>query len=439
MECRLFDVRLLPIFLLSFLSLNCNQENPKERSVFDSDSPIEISKESPYALTMDFTGVSGGEVFEASFYKSTPNPMVQLVADGGWDNHYFQTGWYTKEGEHSYKVSARIVIPEGVNSDIRFFAHNASSEKCLVENMVIDRYKTKKESLLKAETFYPFLYALLNDYHIRNYKELAWESILSYSREPHINELLLNHSITQVEFEKTFHHLSRGENPIVEGLRKMKSEMHYDSVTFKEEEGMKIIRPAGYIENMFCLKSDIAKVVLQDEHLLKSVKIFKLEKNYEFKSVNVSHSVSDNILSIPCTDLDRGIYKIQLEGEKSSFPIPLIVNSFSDNKTVILAPYSTWHAYNAYAGKSLYKNGIDDQDVNYVSTRRPITSIHFDDTFLGHDIFILNNMFDWFDENYGADLLPDYYLEAHPELIEKYNTIILAQHCEYFSASMYTH
>ncbi|MBC3541264.1 N,N-dimethylformamidase beta subunit family domain-containing protein [Rufibacter sediminis] len=108
------------------------------------------------------------------------------------------------------------------------------------------------------------------------------------------------------------------------------------------------------------------------------------------------------------------------------------------SRVVVLAPVTTWLAYNAYGGQSFYRNALGEGFAPFVSSLRPNTALTYHCTHpLQHNLRIEANIFHWFSQHYQADLYPDYYLEAHPEVFTKHQVIVLAYHAEYFSRSMY--
>ena len=105
----------------------------------------------------------------------------------------------------------------------------------------------------------------------------------------------------------------------------------------------------------------------------------------------------------------------------------------SNKKITLLAPTSTWVAYNAWGGKSLYDNIIDSSNVYFVSTNRPNTLL------VGgkHDINVEANIFNWFEKEYDINIYPDNILDQYPNILDDSEIIILSYHCEYISAKTY--
>ena len=132
--------------------------------------------------------------------------------------------------------------------------------------------------------------------------------------------------------------------------------------------------------------------------------------------------------------LAEGYYFSAIEDSEGNYTrIPFIVgNKSSKNRIALLAPVTTWVAYNAWGGKSLYDNFIENANNYNVSTQRPMTS--FD---CKHDIFTEANAFLWLSKNYDVSIYPDYILEQAPELLSDKKVIFMVYHCEYFSADMF--
>ncbi|QHL87298.1 hypothetical protein GU926_07575 [Nibribacter ruber] len=143
---------------------------------------------------------------------------------------------------------------------------------------------------------------------------------------------------------------------------------------------------------------------------------------------------------LPVT-LPQGYYRALLlnaELDLSSEIHFLVGTAAPSGKVAVLAPVTTWQAYNAYGGQSLYRNAFAPEQVTLVSTLRPNTALTYARTNSHqHDLRIETNIYHWFDERYRADLLPDYWLEAHPEQLASYQVLVLAYHAEYFSEAMY--
>ena len=133
-------------------------------------------------------------------------------------------------------------------------------------------------------------------------------------------------------------------------------------------------------------------------------------------------------------EFKAGYYQALLEDEitKASFAFYLIIGTREPGAIVIVAPLSTWTAYNAWGGKSLYQNQFENKTVYFVSTQRPNTA--FD---LNHSIDVEAHTFHWFSSTYpDVSIIPDYFLED-PGYLERCQLLILSYHCEYITPRMH--
>lgn len=132
-----------------------------------------------------------------------------------------------------------------------------------------------------------------------------------------------------------------------------------------------------------------------------------------------------------------GYYRFWLSEGKGN-PFTIIVSDYSTTTDVaILAPCTTWVAYNPWGGKSFYKNGIDKNNVYFVSTQRPNSALEYNTKGNIHDINVEANIFNWFTRHFKTTLYPDYILEKNPSQLLDHKLIVLAYHGEYFSEKMY--
>ncbi len=308
------------------------------------DSSVSLSKEAPYGLTVVLKNLNPGEVFNVSVLKRSKAAEVQLVADGSWGEHYFQTNWNISENNGWQKLELRVRIPEGLNHSIRFYVYSTSSDTVYVDHMRIVREESKENSLLEVYTFYPLLYDVVNDYHIRNFEDLTLDSIVEYSRKEHLDELFFNHSVSRDEFQTTYLAYRKDFEPerIQKILRKMKEETAFLEIAFKEEKSIKASDPTGYIQEMFCTQKDSAKVIITEGGVCDEIRLYKLESKYSTRLINSFKVPNNNTLKISCSGLKKGIYQISLMGKDSQFNIPLVVNDTLINSVVVLAPFSTW-------------------------------------------------------------------------------------------------
>ncbi len=140
-------------------------------------------------------------------------------------------------------------------------------------------------------------------------------------------------------------------------------------------------------------------------------------------------------LTVPIGDeFKSGYYQALLTSEATgnTFDIYFIIGDRKPGAIVIVAPISTWTAYNAWGGKSLYQNKFENKTVYYVSTERPNTAFE-----VNHAIHVEANIFRWFSETYpDVSIVPDYLLEE-PGILDGCKLLVLAYHCEYISSAMH--
>jgi N,N-dimethylformamidase len=130
----------------------------------------------------------------------------------------------------------------------------------------------------------------------------------------------------------------------------------------------------------------------------------------------------------------QGYYQVDLIDSMKNFnTITFIVGRKNNNgRIAILAPVTTWNAYNSWGGKSLYDNAIDKKNTYYVSTQRPVNTFT-----TKQDLQVEANTYLWMSKYYDVNLYPDYILEKEPKLLDNKRIIVLVYHCEYFSKPMF--
>ncbi len=129
-----------------------------------------------------------------------------------------------------------------------------------------------------------------------------------------------------------------------------------------------------------------------------------------------------------------GYYQAFLTSQDGAaeYTIIFIIGSLKKSDIILVAPVSTWNAYNTYGGKSLYQNTFEAKTVYNLSSLRPNNAFLFN-----HDIHVEVNAFNWFAEKYeSVNIIPDYYLESKDVLVHC-KILVLVYHCEYISQKMY--
>lgn len=149
--------------------------------------------------------------------------------------------------------------------------------------------------------------------------------------------------------------------------------------------------------------------------------------SFEQSENGCSWDITDTL--ILKSDVKAGYYAIDLTTKDDSTTFNFIIEDRNPSKVAVLAPISTWVAYNNWGGKSLYNNYIEEKTTYYVSSQRPNPN---------NDIRVESHSTNYFLDHYDAILLPDYSLEYDLELLKDVDVIVLNYHAEYFTEKMYS-
>ena len=107
----------------------------------------------------------------------------------------------------------------------------------------------------------------------------------------------------------------------------------------------------GFTEKIIYTQGDKVTIQLQNTATLKSIQLLLPIDNYKFKKLQDIAITNKNNIDIDTKDLSPSTYCIQLKDATSTFNVPVIINSANKSKLILLAPITTWHAYNHYNGK----------------------------------------------------------------------------------------
>ena len=406
------------------------------------DASVLLDRSSKFGLVVQLSDVRGGEFFEASVLRQKHLPLITLVGDGRWANHFIQSGWAQDTEGGWERLEICLEVPAHINrTSIRFYCHNPTNTPCHIAQLRIKRFAACPVDTLPDYCFYPMLYELLDNYHLHHLSPIPWDTIPAYADDSTVLPLFLQAGVLPSRFVQTYRKnmQTSGLASMRKPLHRMRAQLRYPSASFVNDKMTPATTPAGYIRDMFCTPDDTAHFVLQHPESCVKLSLYQLHLPHHKVLKRGIPMPGDSLLHLPCHGISPGIYTLTLSGGDTSFEIPLIIRPAKPNKVAILAPLTTWHAYNQWGGKSFYKNGVDSQGVDFVSTLRPLTSVssakgHFSE----NNLFSLLHVYRWFDARYGADLLPDSWLEAHPEELKQYETVVLFGHCEYFSPRMYS-
>jgi hypothetical protein len=222
-------------------------------------------------------------------------------------------------------------------------------------------------------------------------------------------------------------HIPQMDQHILEG--------YVDKLAYQQGENIKLY-----------LKAPEGKVLLQFQQVLGSQRFVDTHQlSIEGKNQKDSQTAATTgcgwlpVLEIPTATIadTPGHYRLKCSSALQEHYITFLISDRSKAKIAVISPTSTWTAYNPYGGQSLYKNFIDDRQVNEVSTQRPNTACEYKDRFSIHDMHIEAGIYHWFEQEYGAVLFPDDALEKGYEAFSDYKLIVFAYHMEYVSSAMY--
>jgi|GEM_PF-1299971 len=209
--------------------------------------------------------------------------------------------------------------------------------------------------------------------------------------------------------------------------------------------------PEGYTDKPFYYRGETISFLLRSDAEQNNLSIRRMSGPNEFQELytvpfgRMEQSTPPNASETGCEwipsftvpvgdDFMPGYYQALLTEEKSQnkFEIYFIIGEKKPASIVIVAPVSTWTAYNPWGGKSLYQNKFENKTVHFVSTQRPNTAFE-----LNHDIQVEANIFNWFSATYlSVSVIPDYMLEE-AGMLDTCQLLVLSYHCEYISKPMH--
>ena len=195
--------------------------------------------------------------------------------------------------------------------------------------------------------------------------------------------------------------------------------------------------PEGYTDRAFYYRNRLSLRRMSGPFQYEEVYSMSFGREEQSVPTTASEQGCNWKLSLTVTignDFKSGYYQALITDEVTlkTFPMYLIIGVRNPASMVIVAPVSTWTAYNAWGGKSLYQNQFQNKTVYFVSTQRPNTAFE-----VNHSIDVEANTFNWFSETYpNVSVIPDYLLES-PKSLEHCELLVLSYHCEYITAEMH--
>ncbi|MGG1630847.1 N,N-dimethylformamidase beta subunit family domain-containing protein [Rossellomorea sp. NRS-1567] len=148
-------------------------------------------------------------------------------------------------------------------------------------------------------------------------------------------------------------------------------------------------------------------------------------------------------LKVP-TDWKSGMYgaRIYDDSGKEFYIMFTIRNSSNPKpKLAVLANTFTWEAYNRWGGGSFYGYKIEDgtgrTNAQILNFQRPNPQINpYEDSI--HLPYAEKFLLSWLEKNgYAYDVISEYDLHHHPEILQEYETLALNSHSEYWTTGMY--
>jgi len=402
-------------------------------------SAIELSPKHNFGFTIE-ASVKPNTYYQIQLKVQSKHYSVNLAAESSWN------GWLgthspiiSEESDHWYHLKFLIKTPDTIQAGkLKIYAYNWAQDISYADSLqVIETNYFPFEDSLPDYVFNPLTYDILNElaFNTKNITEKNYEGLLN---EPFLQLVYKRHFISYEQYKNELRRRvgKYGISTVFNSVKADADIVKNPSVKTKPLETFET-KLTGFSEKIVYTQGEKVLIRLQNASALKSIQLLQPIDNYKFKKIkDIAFNGSDTF-TIDTKDMLPSTYCIQLKDNKTTFNIPIIINSNKKSKLIVLAPITTWHAYNYYGGKCFYNNIKDDSCVYHLSTQRPLVSCLFDSLLVGHDLFIFQNIYKFFYENYACNVYPDYYLEAYPELFSDAKTIVFAQHCEYFSTKMF--
>ena len=400
---------------------------------------IQLSPKHNFGFTIE-KNVKPKTYYHLQLKVHSKNYSVNLATESnfyGWIGSHNPT--FQDKSKEWYYINLFIKTPDTIKQGImKIYAYNWTNDTAYVDSLKVTEYSEFPfQDSVPDFIFKPLTYNLLNELAFYG-KNVSVENFLDLLDEDILFSVFDKQFIPKKEYIKELNRRTKKckLNDIFDMIKQDANILKNPSVNTKPRETFET-KLSGYTDKIIYTKGEQVTIKIQNAHQLNSVQLLQPIENYKFrKLMDIAVLNKENII-IETKDLSPNTYCIQLKDKQSVFNIPFIISSNQQSDIVLLAPVTTWHAYNYYGGKSFYVNTKDDSCVYTISTQRPLVSCTFDSILVGHDLFIFDNIYKFFFQNYQCNVYPDYYLDAHPELFKNAKTIIFAQHCEYFSTKMF--
>ena len=398
--------------------------------VNENEKKVELSKEHPFGLTVSIN-TNGKKFVHASIRTNSKLPNLNLACESSWGKWYGNNSHFNTNKNGWSEMHLIIKVPDSLKqNNLKFYASFFGVEPVLVDSLKIELWdESPFGNQIPDFVFQPMLYEIV---HQMEYNGIEYNSNNFIEKAAELPESIFEYfGVEKSAFKKMC--IQKGTH-LFEENKKYALQFKSQNVDFDKKPSFEN-QLSGYTKKIVYNIGEQIPIEMLNASYLDKIELLKPIKNYQFTPIR---QIDKTNKTIDTKDLSVGVYCIRLTAnDKFIFNIPIIVNNPKSQRTILLAPITTWHAYNYYGGKSFYDNTKDSGFVYNISMNRPLVSCVFDSTYVGHDLFIFENILQYFNNNGGCNVYPDYYLSQYPSLFENAKTIILAQHCEYADAKMY--
>jgi len=422
-----------------------NNDQYSDSIAFSGRWSVRLSNKNKYGLNLKLNNIQLGQIYEASLFHYHDQPTLKLAIYNENNNFYRERAWSHKQVGEWHEIKTRFRIPDDFKGDsIKLFAfYPSGNTPVYVDSLVARKLAPEKASStdLPRHVALPLAYQLLNNHLLYKAEPLSIQNLPEYTTSKASQQIINKVVSTPQQAAKTFEHYdSLYSETLPTDLRKMREQLSKPHVSFQWDSNMAKLPVAGFSNSIIYQPEDTITLNVENSENGFTMSINKLHSEYKLQTIlrkSFQHS-GDTAINIHCQTIGSGFFQVILKGDSSVYKHPVIITKNQDPEVAILAPITTWHAYNSYGGKSLYRNAKDSGEVNRISTQRPLNSVTYESAHeASNDVYILKNIYDWFKKRYSTAIYPDFWLEANPDYFDDVETVVLALHCEYFSPSMY--
>lgn len=391
---------------------------------------IELSTAHPFGLTISLNS-KDCKYAHISLKTNATEPVLNLACETQWGKWLGSNCQFYKQQNGWSEMHLVVKIPDTLsNQTLKCYASFYGKNPILVDSLHVELFDDSPfQNEIPDYVFQPLVYELVHQLSIQDIDFSKTDFIQKATKLP--ISIFDYFGVDKFVFAKIAK--EKGAKLFEENFE-FAAQFKTQNVSFEKKPSFEN-ELSGFSKKIIYNRGEIIPLDILNSNKLLSIKLLKPIANYQFQVIS---NLPADTKSIHTKDFKTGVYCVQLESKNHIiFNIPIIINEPTLQKIIVLAPITTWHAYNYFGGKSFYDNTKDANCVYQISTNRPLVSCVFDSTYVGHDLFVFENILQFFQRNYGCNVYPDYFLEQYPELFNNAKTIVFAQHCEYFSTKMY--